>query len=181
MTFRTLFKSGAGSFSLEITCLHSWKGKVIQLSLNSCLGVGYSLDLFFFLSFFFFFGPEMGNTLEISWIGQRLKESRVLGFLDRCSTSDWQGHAVYLIKMSLGQAVRGYTQHNSIGSFVFQHWNAGLQPSKGCKQIWANTDNATTFLPSRKKAAAQWTLQSLLFILQICENVHLPSLLNTDM
>lgn len=71
VTFRTFFKSGAGSCSLEITYLHSWKGKVIQLSLNSCLGVGYSLDFFFP----FFFGTEMRNTLEIGWIGQRLKES----------------------------------------------------------------------------------------------------------
>lgn len=54
VTFRTFFKSGAGSCSLEITYLHSWKGKVIQLSLNSCLGVGYSLDFFFF-SFFFWY------------------------------------------------------------------------------------------------------------------------------
>lgn len=128
------------------------------------------LIIFYFL---FFIYQKTGNWLEISWIGQRLKEGKQLGFLDCSSSIDWQGHKVYPIKMSLGPHIRGCNQYNSIGFFVLRRWNAGLQPSKGCRWIWVNTDNAATLLSSWKRAAAQRTLHSLLFILQICENVNL--------
>lgn len=57
-------------------------------------------------------------------------DGRVLGFLDGSSTLDWQGHTIMLIKMPSGQP--SITQS---APFLFQHWNAGLQPSRSDKQI----------------------------------------------
>lgn len=169
VTFKTLSESGAGSFSLEITSLDSWKGKVTQLSLNSSLGTGFSVEYFFFLQ-------KMGNTVGISWIGKALMDGRVLGFLDGSSTWAWQGHTILLMKMPSGQP--RITQSAPLCSRAGM---LGYNPAEVANRFKQTQIMLQHCCPAGKRQLPRGTLQPLLFIRKICEDVDLSSLLNPDL
>lgn len=154
----------------EITSLDSWKGEVTQLSLNSCLGVGFSVE------FYFFFPQKMGNTVGISWIGKTLMDGRVLGFLGGSPTWDWQGHTILLMKMPSGQP--SITQSAALCSRAGM---LGYNPAEVANRFKQTQIMLQHCCPSGKRQLPRGTLQPLLFIRKICENVDLPSLLNPDL
>lgn len=129
-----------------------------------------------FLSWIFFFPQKMGNTVGISWIGKTLMDGRVLGFLGGSSTWDWQGHTILLMKMPSGQP--SITQSAALCSRAGM---LGYNPAEVANRFKQTQIMLQHCCPAGKRQLPRGTLQPLLFIRKICENVDLSSLLNPDL